>query len=78
MQQQIVTSNSVITNINCTNFLGVIIDSKLSWCSHKGQILCVTLCIIFIYDCYMYRFVFSTFSCITNVPHNARYASTRL
>ena len=32
--QQIVTSNSVITNINCTKFLGLMIDSTLSWKDH--------------------------------------------
>jgi hypothetical protein len=34
MQQQIATSNSVITNINCTKFLGLMIDSTLSWKDH--------------------------------------------
>jgi len=38
MQQQIVTSNSVITNINCTKFLGLIIDSTLSWKDHVTEI----------------------------------------
>jgi hypothetical protein len=28
---QIIASNSVITNINSTKFLGLIIDSTLSW-----------------------------------------------
>ena len=40
MQQQIVTSNSVITNINCTKFLGLIIDSTLSWKDHVTEITC--------------------------------------
>jgi hypothetical protein len=31
MQQQVVISNSLITNINSTKFLGLIIDSTLSW-----------------------------------------------
>jgi len=38
MQQQIVTSNSVITNINCTKFLVLIIDSTLSWKDHVTEI----------------------------------------
>jgi hypothetical protein len=31
---QIITSNSIITNINSTKFLGLIIDSTLSWKYH--------------------------------------------
>ena len=38
MQQHIITSNSVITNINCTKFLGLIIDSTLSWKDHVTEI----------------------------------------
>ena len=38
IQQQIVTSNSVISNINCTNFLGLMIDSTLSWKDHTIEI----------------------------------------
>ena len=38
MQQQIVTSNSVITNIYCTKFLGLMIDSTLSWKDHIIEI----------------------------------------
>ena len=38
MQQQIVTSNSVITTINCTKFLGLMIDSTLSWKDHIIEI----------------------------------------
>jgi hypothetical protein len=34
MKIQIVASNSVITNINSTTFLGVTIDSTLSWREH--------------------------------------------
>ena len=30
----IISSNSVITNINCTKFLGLILDSTLSWKDH--------------------------------------------
>jgi len=39
IQQQIVTSNSVIANINCTKFLGLIIDSTLSWKDHITEII---------------------------------------
>jgi hypothetical protein len=38
MQQQIVTSNSVITNINNTKFLGLIMDSTLSWKNHVAEL----------------------------------------
>ena len=38
MQHQIVTSNSVMTNINCTKFLGLIIDNTLSWKNHITEI----------------------------------------
>jgi hypothetical protein len=38
MQQQIVTSNSIITNINTTKFLGLIIDSTLSWKDHVAEL----------------------------------------
>jgi hypothetical protein len=38
IQQQIVTPNSVITNINCTKFLGLTIDSTLSWKDHVTEI----------------------------------------
>ena len=38
MQQQIVTSNSVITNINCTKFLALMIDSTLSGKDHIIEI----------------------------------------
>jgi len=38
MQQQIGTTNSIITNINCTKFLGLIIDSTLSWKYHINEI----------------------------------------
>jgi hypothetical protein len=31
---QIISSNSVITNINCTKFLGLNLDSTLSWKDH--------------------------------------------
>ena len=31
---QIISSNTIITNINSTNFLGLIIDSTLSWKDH--------------------------------------------
>jgi hypothetical protein len=31
---QILTSHSIITNINSTKFLGLIIDSRLSWKEH--------------------------------------------
>jgi len=39
MQQQIVTPNAVITNINHTKFLGQIIDSTLSWKDHVTEII---------------------------------------
>jgi hypothetical protein len=39
MQQQIVTPNAVITNINYTKFLGLIIDSTLSWNNHVTEII---------------------------------------
>ena len=35
---QIVTSNSIITNINSTKFLGLIIDSTLSWKEHITEL----------------------------------------
>jgi hypothetical protein len=38
MQQQIVTSNSIITNVNSTKFLGLIIDSTLSWKNHVDEL----------------------------------------
>ena len=38
MQHQIVTSNSVMTNINSTKFLGLIIDNTLSWKNHITEI----------------------------------------
>ena len=38
MQQQIVTSKSVNININCTKFLGLMIDSTLSWKDHIIEI----------------------------------------
>jgi hypothetical protein len=38
MQQQIVTSNSIITNINSTKFPGLIIDSTLSWKDHVAEL----------------------------------------
>ena len=38
MQQQIVISNSIITNINSTKFLGLIIDSTLSWKDHITEL----------------------------------------
>jgi hypothetical protein len=31
---QIIANNSVISNINCTKFLGIYIDSSLSWKNH--------------------------------------------
>jgi hypothetical protein len=34
IEMQIITSNTVITNTNSTKFLGVIIDSTLSWKDH--------------------------------------------
>jgi hypothetical protein len=39
MQQQIVTSNTVITNINHTKFLGLIIDSTLPCKDHVTEII---------------------------------------
>jgi len=39
MQQQIVTPNTVITNINHTKFQGLIIDSTLSWNDHVTEII---------------------------------------
>ena len=38
IQQQIVTSNSLITNTNSTKFLGLIIDSTLSWKNHVNEL----------------------------------------
>jgi hypothetical protein len=38
MQQQIVTSNSIITNINSTKFLGLIIVSTLSCKDHVTEL----------------------------------------
>jgi hypothetical protein len=34
IKMQIISSNSVITNINCTKFLGLILDSILLWNDH--------------------------------------------
>ena len=34
MKMQIIASNTIITNINSTRFLGLIIDSTLSWKDH--------------------------------------------
>ena len=39
MQQQIVTPKVVITNINHTKFLGLIMDSTLSWKDHVTEII---------------------------------------
>jgi hypothetical protein len=33
-QIQLISTNSVITNINCTTFLGLSIDTTLSWKDH--------------------------------------------
>jgi len=30
-EMQIISSNTIISNTNCTRFLGLIIDSSLSW-----------------------------------------------
>jgi len=38
MQHQIVPSNSVMTNINSTKFLGLIINNTLSWKNHITEI----------------------------------------
>jgi hypothetical protein len=38
MQQQVVVSNSIITNINSTKFLGLITDSTLSWKDHITEL----------------------------------------
>jgi hypothetical protein len=38
MQQQIVTSNSLITKINSTRFLGLRIDSPLTWREHVTEL----------------------------------------
>ena len=38
MQQQIATSNSLITNINSTRFLGLKIDSTLTWRKHVTEL----------------------------------------
>ena len=38
MQHQIVISNSIITNINSTRFLGLVIDSTLSWKDHITEL----------------------------------------
>src|SRR5215475_9356191 len=38
MQQQVVISNSIIANINSTKFLGLIIDSTLSWKDHVTEL----------------------------------------
>jgi hypothetical protein len=35
---QLISVNSVITNINCTMFLGVNIDSSLSWKDHITEL----------------------------------------
>ena len=37
-QQQIVTSTSLITNINSTRFLGLKIDGTLSWREHVAEL----------------------------------------
>jgi hypothetical protein len=34
IKMQIISSNTIITNINSTKFLGLIIDSTLSWKDH--------------------------------------------
>jgi hypothetical protein len=34
LDSHIISNNSVISNINCTKFLGIYIDSSLSWKSH--------------------------------------------
>jgi hypothetical protein len=60
MQQQIVTSNAVITNINHTKFLGLIIDSTLSWKDHVTEIIlklnkaCYVVRTLTFYDHLMY------------------------
>ena len=38
IQQQIVTFNSLITNINSTRFLGLKIDSRLTWKEHVTEL----------------------------------------
>jgi len=38
IQQQVTISNSLITNINSTKFLGLIIDSTLSWKDHVTEL----------------------------------------
>jgi len=38
MKTQIMASNSVITNINITKFLGLTIDSTLSWTEHNVEL----------------------------------------
>ena len=38
-KKKLITSNSVIANINCTKFLGLIIDSTLSWKDHITEII---------------------------------------
>ena len=38
MQQQIVTSNSLITNISSIRFLGLKIDSTLTWREHVTEL----------------------------------------
>ena len=38
MQQQVAISNSLITNIKSTKFLGLIIDSTLSWKDHITEL----------------------------------------
>ena len=38
MQQQIVTSTSLITDINSTRFLGLKIDSTLTWREHVTEL----------------------------------------
>ena len=38
IQQQVAISNSLITNINSTKFLGLIIDSTMSWKDHVTEL----------------------------------------
>ena len=39
MQQQVVISNSIITNTNSTKLLGLIIDITLSWKDHVTELI---------------------------------------